>query len=142
MIKIMYVDYKKYKNLFLFIIIMRSPINLISKKRCVQEIGALRPGATIRLYLLNNSKRSREYQTYQGVLISLNKTSSCCTITIRRFYREVSVEQNFALNSTAIRSIRVVRHASVRRSKLYYLRALNIPVTNLRKRLIKLSIRS
>lgn len=120
---------------------MRSPINLISKKKCVQEIGILRPGSTIQFYILNNFKRSREHQTYQGVLISLNKVSSCCTITIRNFYQEVIVEQNFVFNSTTIRSISVVWYVTVRRAKLYYLRTLNIPITNLRKRLIKLSTR-
>jgi large subunit ribosomal protein L19 len=63
-------------------------------------------------------------QVFQGVLLSTKGRGVNRTITIRRIVANEGVERVFPLHSARVAKVEVLRHAEVRRAKLYYLRGL------------------
>lgn len=63
-------------------------------------------------------------QNYRGVVIQVKGTGITKTFTVRKMSGNVGVERIFPLYSPFIDQIEVNKKGSVRRAKLYYLRAL------------------
>lgn len=63
-------------------------------------------------------------QNYRGVVIQVKGTGVTKTFTVRKMSGNVGVERIFPLYSPFIDSIEMNKKGSVRRAKLYYLRAL------------------
>nr|YP_009504511.1 ribosomal protein L19 [Cyanophora sudae]AWW13693.1 ribosomal protein L19 [Cyanophora sudae] len=82
------------------------------------------------------SKAEKErVQFYEGVVISLSKLSSISgTIRVRRILQGIGIERTLLVHSPLIKSINIIRRSKVRRSKLYYLRALTGKATRLKQR--------
>ena len=72
-------------------------------------------------------------QVFQGVLISMKGRGISRVITVRRIVANEGVERIFPVNSSRVSKIEVLRHAEVRRSKLYYLRGLTGKARRLRE---------
>ena len=89
----------------------------------IPEFGA---GDTVRVnFRIREGDRER-IQAFQGVVIRRqNGTGPSANFTVRRISGGgVGVERIFPLYSPLIDSLEVTRRGSVRRAKLYYLRAL------------------
>ncbi|HLN74386.1 MAG TPA: 50S ribosomal protein L19 [Prolixibacteraceae bacterium] len=63
-------------------------------------------------------------QNYRGVVIQVKGTGVTKTFTVRKMSGNVGVERIFPLYSPFIDNIEMNKKGSVRRAKLYYLRAL------------------
>ena len=63
-------------------------------------------------------------QVFEGVVIRKRGAGASASFTVRRISYGVGVERTFPLHSPRIDKIQVMKHATVRRSKLYYLRDL------------------
>lgn len=63
-------------------------------------------------------------QAYQGVCIARKNAGVNSSFTVRKISYGEGVERVFPLYSPRIESVELVRRGTVRRSKLYYLRAL------------------
>ena len=61
-------------------------------------------------------------QPYEGIVISQKNGSIQKTIIVRKLFQGVGVERVFLIHSPCIKSIRIKKHANVRKSKLYFLR--------------------
>lgn len=61
-------------------------------------------------------------QIFEGVVIGVKGTGSHQKVTVRKLASGVGVEKTYFSSSTRIAKIEVVRHAKVRRAKLYFLR--------------------
>ena len=61
-------------------------------------------------------------QVFEGVVIALKGSGAQASMTVRKFSFGVGVERIFPLHSRTVDKIEVVKHAHVRRAKLYYLR--------------------
>jgi large subunit ribosomal protein L19 len=61
-------------------------------------------------------------QVFEGTVISIKGSGLRQKITVRKLASGVGVEKTYFVHSRKLASIDVVRHAKVRRSKLYYLR--------------------
>jgi large subunit ribosomal protein L19 len=66
-------------------------------------------------------KRER-IQYFEGVCIAKKKRNINSSFTVRKISFGEGVERTFALYSTIVGSIKVIRSGKVRKSKLYYLR--------------------
>ena len=69
-------------------------------------------------------EKNTRNQAYEGVCIARHNAGAASTFTVRKISFGEGVERVFPLYSPNIVEIKVVRRGKVRRSKLYYLRAL------------------
>ena len=79
-------------------------------------------GDTIKIGVrIAEGKRTR-IQYFEGVCIAKKNRSINSSFTVRKISFGEGVERTFALYSSIIGSIKVIRSGQVRRAKLYYLR--------------------
>lgn len=91
---------------------------LSEEKRQVKIGDILRIG-----YLIPEGQKERTQQ-YEGLVIAQNGRGSKRSFTLRRTVQGIGLEQVFFLNSPKLVSIVTKQHSKVRRSKLYFIRAL------------------
>ncbi|MBI1292184.1 50S ribosomal protein L19 [bacterium] len=84
-----------------------------------------RPGDTVRVSVRIVEGDKERVQDYEGIVIARRGSGLRETFTVRRVSFGVGMERTFQLHSPRIDAIKVVRHAKVRRAKLYYLRNLS-----------------
>ncbi len=101
-------------------------------KQLVQQVTAtqIRPdvpdfvtGDTVRVMVVIRENNKERQQAFEGVVISVRGAGASRTFIVRKESAGVGVERNFFVNSPVIASIKVLKHAKVRRHKLYYLRS-------------------
>lgn len=72
-------------------------------------------------------------QSYEGTIIARKNFSINTVITVRKILQGTGIERIFILHSPQVDSIKVLRSAKIRRSKLYYLRNLKGKASRLRQ---------
>jgi large subunit ribosomal protein L19 len=100
-----------------------------------KKLPQLTPGDTVRVHVKVTETNVKEeikgkpketvrerVQVFEGVVIALRGTGSRATVTVRKVSAGKGVERIFPLNAPTIEKIQVVKHAHVRRAKLYFLR--------------------
>jgi large subunit ribosomal protein L19 len=89
----------------------------------LQKLPDLRPGDTIKVHQKIKEGDKERIQIFEGVIIAKKHGKGIASmITVRKVVDGVGVERIFPIHSTALEKIEVVKHAKVRRAKLYYLR--------------------
>ena len=100
-------------------------------KQLVQQITATQirndipdftTGDTVRVMVVIRENNKEGQQAFEGVVLSVRGTGASRTFIVRKVSAGVGVERNFFVNSPVIASIKVLKHAKVRRHKIYYLR--------------------
>lgn len=100
----------------------------------LRKLPQLNPGDTLRVHVrvketsikeekgkAKETERER-VQVFEGVLIGMRGSGARATMTVRKVSFGTGVERIFPLNARTIERIEVVKHARVRRAKLYFLR--------------------
>jgi len=99
-------------------------INRASIKKIVAEkkLPNFYPGDIIKVGVrITEGKRDR-IQYFEGVCIAKKNRDLNSSFTVRKISFGEGVERTFALYSSIVNSIKVIRSGKVRRAKLYYLR--------------------
>ena len=99
-------------------------INQANVKKILAEkkIPEFFPGDSIKVGVrITEGKRDR-IQYFEGVCIAKKNRDINSSFTVRKISFGEGVERTFALFSSIIDSIKVIRSGKVRRAKLYYLR--------------------
>ena len=100
-------------------------------KQLVQQITATQirndipdftTGDTVRVMVVIRENNKERQQAFEGVVLSVRGAGASRTFIVRKVSAGVGVERNFFVNSPVIASIKVLKHAKVRRHKIYYLR--------------------
>ena len=81
-------------------------------------------GDTVRVHVKVVEGEKERIQVFEGVLIRKRGDGASASFTVRRISYGVGVERTFPLHSPRIDKIQVMKRATVRRAKLYYLREL------------------
>jgi large subunit ribosomal protein L19 len=94
----------------------------------------LAPGDTVRVHVrvketsvkeekgkAKETERER-LQVFEGIVIGIRGSGARRTMTVRKVSFGTGVERIFPLHARTIEKIEIVKHARVRRAKLYYLR--------------------
>jgi large subunit ribosomal protein L19 len=102
-----------------------------------QALPRLNPGDTVRVHVRVKETNVKEeikgkpketererVQVFEGVVIGLRGSGARATMTVRKISFGTGVERIFPLHAQTIDKIEVLKHARVRRAKLYFLRAL------------------
>ncbi len=83
-------------------------------------------GDTINVHVKIREGNKERIQQFQGTVVQRRNTSTNGeTFTVRKISNGVGVERIFPILSPSIEKIEVVRHGSVRRARLFYLRGLS-----------------
>ncbi|KRM55679.1 50S ribosomal protein L19 [Lacticaseibacillus sharpeae] len=99
-------------------------INEITKSQLRDDIPEFRAGDTVRVHAKIVEGERERIQIFEGVVIKRRGTGVSATYTVRKMSSGVGVERTFPVNTPRVEKIEVIRYGSVRRAKLYYLRAL------------------
>ena len=97
-------------------------IDEIEKECLKKDVPAFEVGDTVKVYVKVVEGGKERLQAYEGIVIAKRNGSIRESFTVRRISYGVGVERTFPLHSPRIDRVEVVRHGSVRRAKLYYLR--------------------
>jgi large subunit ribosomal protein L19 len=104
---------------------LRKAIADIQAKYARKDIPEMRSGDTVRVHTKIKEGDKERVQVYEGVVIAYRKgTPGSSMFTVRKMSYGVGVERMFPVHSPRIDKIEVLGHGEVRRSRLYYLRAL------------------
>jgi len=90
----------------------------------VNQFPTFKAGDTVSVHYKIREGNKERIQVYQGVVIQCNSVGVSETFTVRKVSNGIGVERIFPINSPNIDKVEVNSHGKVRRSKLYYLRAL------------------
>ncbi len=103
---------------------MAHAVDLIQSVEQLQEDKPdLHPGDTVNVHVRIVEGSRERVQVFQGTVIAIAGSGINETFTVRRIASHgIGVERTFLYHSPRIDKIEVVRHAKVRRAKLYYLR--------------------
>lgn len=104
---------------------MNPLINKITESQLRDDIPDFRAGDTVRVHARVVEGTRERIQLFEGVVIKRHGVGISTTYTVRKISNGVGVERTFPLHSPRVAKIDVIRHGRVRRSKLYYLRALH-----------------
>ena len=99
--------------------INRESVKKILAKKKIPEFFA---GDTVKIGVRIAEGKRERIQYFEGVCIAKKNRNLNSSFTVRKISFGEGVERTFALYSSIIGSIKVVRSGKVRRSKLYYLR--------------------
>jgi large subunit ribosomal protein L19 len=106
----------------------------ITDKNKRTNLPVIRIGDTLRVQVKIREGEKERLQAFEGTLIARNNSGLGETITVRKMSFGHGVERIFPLHAPVVDSIDVVRTGRVRRSKLYYLRALRGKAARLKER--------
>ncbi|MEZ5901937.1 MAG: 50S ribosomal protein L19 [Alphaproteobacteria bacterium] len=88
-----------------------------------KSIPKFSPGDTVKVNVKIREGTRERVQAYEGVCIARSGDNDVnASFTVRKISLGEGVERVFPLFSPRIDSIELIRHGSVRRAKLYYLR--------------------
>lgn len=110
-------------------------IEKVEEKHLKKDLPKLASGDTVRVHVRvketsvseEKGKKKKEtererVQVFEGIVIGLSGSGSRATMTVRKVSFGTGVERIFPLHAHTVEKIEVVKHARVRRAKLYYLR--------------------
>lgn len=95
-----------------------SPVDIEARKKI-----DMRSGDTVRVWQKIQEGDKTRLQAFEGMILAMKHgKENGGTFTVRRVVDNVGVERIFPLYSPSIDSIEIIKRASVRRAKLYYIR--------------------
>jgi large subunit ribosomal protein L19 len=99
-------------------------IRIVEAGDLKKDRGGFRPGDTVKVWVKVVEGEKERLQGFEGVVIRKRGAGTGASFTVRRISYGVGVERTFPLHSPRIDKIQLTKRATVRRSKLYYLRDL------------------
>ena len=94
----------------------------IEQEQLKDNVPDFRAGDTVRVYVKVVEGNKERIQPFEGVVITKRNEGLKSSFTVRKISHSIGVERSFMLHSPRIDRVEVLRHGSVRRAKLYYLR--------------------
>lgn len=99
-------------------------VDQIEHKEMKETTPEVRIGDTARVHIRIVEGAKERVQMVEGIVIKMRGSQNRKTITVRKVSFGVGVERIFPLHSPRVEKVEIVKHAKVRRAKLYYLREL------------------
>ncbi len=99
-------------------------VRAIEDKHLRKDLADFNVGDTVKVHYIIREGDKERVQIFRGDVIAKRGGSVKATFTVRKVSFGIGVERVFPRHSKMIKTIEVVRKASVRRAKLYYLRDL------------------
>ena len=109
-------------------------IQLVEAAQLKKDRQGFAPGDQVRVQVKVIEGEKERLQVFEGTVIRRRGEGARSSFTVRRISYGVGVERTFPLHSPRIDKIQVMKRATVRRSKLYYLRDLAGKAARLKER--------
>jgi len=107
------------------------------QKDGMKGMPRFKSGQTVRVFRKIKEGDKERVQMFDGLVIEVNSpNSNAATITVRKIVSGIGVEQVFPVHSPLIEKIEIVKEAKIRRSRLYFMRALRGKKARLRERFL------
>lgn len=103
---------------------MNKKINLVTAGQLRSDIPDFHVGDTIGVSVNVIEGDKERVQIFKGIVMGIKGSGISKTFRVRKISNGVGVERIFPVNSPRIAKIEIIKHGSVRRAKLYYLRGL------------------
>nr|YP_011006192.1 50S ribosomal protein L19 [Dictyotopsis propagulifera]WAM63196.1 50S ribosomal protein L19 [Dictyotopsis propagulifera] len=113
-----------YKNLL-------NSVEKVFLKKSLQNISV---GDTIKVGFSIQEGNKDRIQYYQGIVISKKNIGINFKIVVRKVFQGIGVERQFLPHSPKFESLKILRSANIRRSKLYYLRKISGKASRLKQK--------
>jgi large subunit ribosomal protein L19 len=104
---------------------MNSIIRKIEERSLRTDIPQFRVGDSLRLQVRVVEGEKERIQSFEGIVIKINRGGNRATFTVRKISYGIGVERIFPLHSPRLEKIQVLTRGKVRRARLYYLRGLS-----------------
>jgi large subunit ribosomal protein L19 len=89
------------------------------------NIPDIKPGDSVVVEVIIKEADKERMQEFKGTVIKTRGSGNNASFTVRRIASHgIGVERTFLLRSPRIAKVSITRRSKVRRSKLYYMRAL------------------
>ncbi len=99
------------------------------------EVPMVEPGDTVRVHAMIVEGEKERVQVFQGTVIRVRKGGVNSSFTVRRIASHgIGVERTFLFASPRVEKLEVLRHAKVRRARLYFLRGRTGKAARMRER--------
>ena len=99
-------------------------LEMLEKEQMRGDIPDFKSGDTVKVYVRIVEGQKERIQAFEGVVIRRKRGESRATFTVRKISYGIGVERTFPMHSPVIDRIEIISRGKVRRSRLYYLRAL------------------
>jgi large subunit ribosomal protein L19 len=100
-----------------------TPITQIEKSFLKNNLHAIKPGDTVKVYQKIKEGDKERIQPFEGLVIARKHGNGISgTITVRKVVDGIGVERIFPIHSPTIEKIETLRRSKVKRAKLYYIR--------------------
>ena len=98
-------------------------VKSVENQHLKDQAPEMKPGDTVRVHTRIVEGDRERVQVFQGTIIRLRSGGVNANFTVRRVASDnVGVERTFPIHSPRVEKVQVIRHARVRRARLYYLR--------------------
>ncbi|NUN06663.1 MAG: 50S ribosomal protein L19 [Bdellovibrio sp.] len=114
-------------------------IRRVSVKPANKNIQSFDSGDTVNVFVKVKEGEKERVQLYKGIVTKIQGSGAQKTFTVRKISAGVGVERTFPFASPAIDKVEIVNMGKVRRSKLYYLRALEGKAAKIESELVTVS---
>src|SRR5580658_1477749 len=105
--------------------VMNAIIQKLEDRELRKDLPSFRVGDTVRLQVKVVEGEKERIQSFEGVVIKMNRGGNRAAFTVRKISYGIGVERIFPLHSPRIDKIQVLSRSKVRRARLYYLRGLS-----------------
>ena len=110
-------------------------VKSVENQQLKEKAPEMEPGDTVRVHTRIVEGDRERVQVFQGTIIRLRKGGINTNFTVRRIASDgIGVERTFLTHSPRVEKVEVMRHAKVRRARLYYLRGLTGKAARLKAR--------
>ncbi|OGW24145.1 MAG: 50S ribosomal protein L19 [Nitrospinae bacterium RIFCSPLOWO2_12_FULL_47_7] len=99
-------------------------IQQIEAQQMKKDLPRIAVGDTVNVHMKIREGEKERIQSLEGLVIRISNTGVGKTVTVRKISFGVGVERIFPLHSPLVEKIDIIKHARVRKAKLYYIREL------------------
>jgi large subunit ribosomal protein L19 len=103
---------------------MEKIVKLVTAGQLRNDIPDFHVGDTVAISVNVIEGDKERVQLFKGIVMGIKGAGISKTFRVRKIANGVGVERIFPINSPRIAKIEILKHGSVRRAKLYYLRGL------------------
>jgi large subunit ribosomal protein L19 len=104
---------------------MNTVIQKLEERGLRKDLPEFRVGDSVRVHVKVVEGEKERIQSFEGIVIKINRGANRATFTVRKVSYGVGVERIFPMHSPRIDKLQVLTRSRVRRARLYYLRDLS-----------------